>query len=128
MEPLGADNGEAGVGIAQHQHGVGLQLCHELVAFGDDVAHGLAQVAAHGVQVNLGIGKLQIPEENAVEIIVVVLTRVGENGVEILPALGDDGGQPDDLRAGADDDEQLQLAVVLKSHDGSPLFSGFGLL
>ena len=46
-------------------------------------------------------------EKDAVEVVVVVLPRVGENGVEILAALGNDGGQADDLRPCADDDEQL---------------------
>ena len=34
--------------------------------------------------------------------------------VEVLPALIDHGRQPDDLRAGSHDDEELELAVVGK--------------
>ena len=43
VQPLGADDAEAGVGIPQHQDGIGFQLRHQVVAFGDDVPHGLAQ-------------------------------------------------------------------------------------
>ena len=43
VQPLGPDDAEAGVGVTQHQDGVGLQFHHQVVAFGDDVPHGLAQ-------------------------------------------------------------------------------------
>ena len=114
VQPLGANDAEAGVGIPQHQDGVGLQLRHQVVAFGDDVPHGLAQGVPHRVQVDVGIGQLQVVEEHTVEVVVVVLAGVGQEGIEILPALGDDRGQADDLRPGAHDDEKLQFAVVLK--------------
>lgn len=48
----------------------------------------------------------------AIEVVVVVLARVGENSVKIFAALGDDRRQPDDLRPGAYDDQQFKLAVV----------------
>ena len=107
VQPLGADDAEAGVGIPQHQDGVGLQLRHQVVAFGDDVPHGLAQGIPHRVQVDVRVIQLQVMEEHAVEVVVVVLAGVGQQGVEILPALGDDRGQADDLRPGAHDDEKL---------------------
>ena len=107
MQPFGADNGKAGVGIPQNQHGVGLDLRHQLIAFGDDVAHGLAKVAAHGVQIDLRVRQFQILEEHPVQVVVIILAGVGKNGVEINAAFFDDGGQTDDLRPGAHDDEQL---------------------
>ena len=104
VQPLGADDAEAGVGVPQHQYGVGLQLRHQVVAFGDDVPHGLAQGVPHRVQVDVRVGQLQVVEEHAVEVVVIVLAGVGQEGVKILPALGDDRGQADDLRPGAHDD------------------------
>jgi hypothetical protein len=53
-------------------------------------------------------------EEHAVQVVVVVLAGVGQDNIKIFAGLVDDGGQTDDLRAGADDDEQFQLAVVFK--------------
>ena len=107
VQPLGADDAETGVGVPQHQHGVGLQLRHQVVALGDDVAHGLAQGVPHRVQVDVRVSQLQVVEEHTVEVVVVVLAGVGQQGIEILPALGDDRGQADDLRPGAHDDQQL---------------------
>ena len=86
-----------GVGVPQHQHGIGLQFHHQVVAFGDDVAHGLAQGVPHRVQVDVRVVQFQVMEEHTVEVVVVVLAGVGQEGVKILPALGDDRGQADDL-------------------------------
>ena len=112
MQTLGPDDAQAAVGVAQHQHGVRLDGDHQLVALRDDVAHGLAQVGTHGVHIHLWVGQLQIVEEHAVQVVVVVLAGVGQDNIKIFAGLVDDGGQTDDLRAGADDDEQFQLAVV----------------
>ena len=107
VQPLSSNDTEAGVGVPQHQHGIGLQLRHQVVAFGDDVAHGLAQGIPHRVQVDVRVVQLQVVEEHTVEVVVVILAGVGQESVKILPALGDDRGQADDLRPGAYDDQQL---------------------
>ena len=114
VQPLGADDAEAGVGVPQHQHGIGFQVNHQVIGLGDDVPHGLAQGVPHRVQVDVRVSQLQVAEEHTVEVVVVVLAGVGQESVEILPALGDDRGQADDLRPSAHDDEQFQFAVVLK--------------
>ena len=114
VQALGRDGGQAAVGVAQDQQRVGLDLDHQLVARGDDVAHGLAQVGAHGVQVDVGVVERQVAEEDAVQGVVVVLPGVGQQAVEMASALLDDLGQADDLGARAHDDEQLQAAVVRK--------------
>lgn len=107
VEPLGRDGGKAAVGVAQDEKRVGLHLNHELIARGDDVAHGFAQVGAHGVQ-------RQVAEEDAVERVVVVLPGVRQQAVEVAAALLDDLGQADDLGAGAHDDQQLQAAIIFE--------------
>ena len=107
MEPLCRDGGQAAVGVAQDEQRVGLDLDHQLVARGDDVAHGLAQVGAHGVEVDVRVGELQVAEEDAVERVVVVLTGVCQQAVEVAAALLDDLGQADDLGACAHDNQQL---------------------
>ena len=116
VEPLGRDGGQAAVGVAQDKEGVWLHLDHELVRGRDDVAHGLAQVGAHGVQVDVGVGELQVAEENAVERVVVVLPGVRQQAVEVAAALLDDLGQADDLGAGTHDDQELKAAVVRKNN------------
>ena len=118
VEPLGRDGGQAAVGVAQDQQRVGIDLDHQLVARGDDVAHGLAQVGAHGVQVDVGVGELQVAEEDAVERVVVVLPGVRQQAVEVAAALLDDLGKANDLGARAHDDQELQAAVVFKTNIG----------
>ena len=114
VEPLGRDGGQAAVGVAEDEEGVRLRLHHELVGGGDDVAHGLAQVGAHGVKVDVGVVKRQVAEEDAVQGVVVVLPGVRQQAVEVAAALLDDLGQADDLRARAHDDQQLKAAIVLE--------------
>ena len=121
VEALGPDDGQAGIGISQHQDGVRPQLRHQVVGSGDDVPHGLAQGVSHGIQADLRGRQLQVPEKDAVQIVVVVLAGMGQEAVKVLPALLDDRRQADDLRPGAHDDEQLQFAVVLKRGHGSDL-------
>lgn len=107
MESLGSDNAEAAVGVAKDQYAVGLGLGEELVGAVDDVAAGSAKVVTDSIHIDLGLCELQVLEEYAVEIVIVVLACVGENHVEVLAALVDDGGETDDLGARADNDDQL---------------------
>ena len=104
VQALGRDGGKAAVGVAQDEERVGPHLNHELVGGGDDVAHGLAQVGAHGVQVDVRVVQRQVAEEDAVERVVVVLPGVSQQAVEVAAALLDDLGQADDLGAGTHDD------------------------
>ena len=118
VQALGRDGGQAAVGVAQDQQCVGLDLHHQLVARGDDVSDRLAQVGAHGVQVDVGVGKLKVAEEDAVERVVVVLPGVRQQAVEMAAALLDDLGKANDLGTRAHDDQELQAAVVFKTNIG----------
>ena len=57
----------------------------------------------------------------------VILAHTGQNYIKVFSSLVDDRCQANDLRAGANNDQQLQLAVILKryttiiSHCFSPL-------
>ena len=116
VEPLRAYHAQAAVRVAQHQHSIGTGLNHQPVAAGDDVPHGAAEVVAYGIHVDIRIFELQVLEEYPVEVVVVVLTRVGKQAVKVLPALGYNGRQTDDLGPSADDDQQPKSAVVLESY------------
>ena len=118
VQALGRDGGQAAVGVAQDQQRVGLDLDHQLVRGRDDVAHGLAQVGAHGVQVDVRVVQRQVAEEDAVERVVVVLPGVRQQAVEVAAALLDDLGKANDLGARAHDDQELQAAVVFKTNIG----------
>ena len=118
MQTLGCDGREAGVGIPENEQRVGLNGSHQLVGAVDDVADGGTEIVPHGVHIDFGLPELKIAEKDAVEVVIVILPRMREDGIEVLAALVDDGGEADDLRPRADDDEQLQLAVVLKVNVG----------
>lgn len=107
MKTLCSDNTEAAVGVAKNQYAVGLGLGKELVRAVDDVAAGSAKVVTNSIHIDLGLCELQILEEDTVEVVIVILACVGENHVEVLAALVDDGGETDDLGARADNDDQL---------------------
>ena len=114
VQALGRDGGQAAVGVAQDQKGVGLRPHHELIARGDDVAQGLARVGARGIQVDVRVVQRQVAEEDAVERVVVVLTGVSQQAVEVASALLDDLGQTDDLGACAHDDQELQASIIFE--------------
>ena len=107
MEALGADDAETAIGVAQDEHGIGFDFHHKLVALGDDVAHGLAQVVAHSVHVDLRVGEFQVLEEDAVEVVVVVLAGMCQDAVEVLSALVDDRCESNDFRSSSYNNEEL---------------------
>ena len=113
MQPLCPNHGQAAVRVSQHQHRVRLQFNHQLIAFGDDIPHRLAQIIAHRVHIDFRIFQFQIMEEYAVQGIVIVLPCMGQDGIKILPAFLDYCCQPDDLRPGSHDNQQLQFPVFL---------------
>ena len=107
MQPLRADDAEARVRVTQHQHRIGLDGDHQLVALRDDIAHGLPQIRPHGIHIHLRRRELQVLEEHAVKVVIVILSRMRQNRVEIRPTLIDDCGQPDDFRTRPHDNEEF---------------------
>ena len=110
VQPLGANHGEAGVGIAQHQHGVGLFPHHQLVGAFHDIPDGSSQVIACGIQIKVRCPEAQVVKKHLIEGVVIVLTGMDQDLVKVPVAAFYGGGQPDDLRPGADDRHQLQLS------------------
>lgn len=107
MESLCSDDAEAAIGVAKDQYAVRLGLGEEFVGTVDDIAAGSAKVVTDSIHIDLGLCELQVLEEDTVEVVIVVLARVGENHVEVLAAFVDDGGETDDLGARADNDNEL---------------------
>ena len=64
-----------------------LQRHHRLVARRNDIAHGLAQIGAHGIQIQFRVDQPQVPKEDTVEVIIVVLAGVNHYRIKVLPAL-----------------------------------------
>ena len=118
VQPLGADGGEAGVGVTQHQIALRLQFGQKLIAAAQDVAAGHPQVLPHhrhqnvGAKLAEGVFQFEILPEHGTQVPVPVLVVVDHAAVKIFPAAFDDGGQPDDLRPGAAADHDFGAAVV----------------
>ena len=110
VEALGGNDAEAGIGVPQHQNGVGLRLDHEGIALGDDIADGLSQVLSHGVQIVVRRTKSQVVKKHLIQRVVVVLPGVDKDLVKIPVTALDGGRQADDLRPRANDGHELQLA------------------
>ena len=115
VQPLRADDAKARVGVPQHQHRIGLDFHHQLVGLRDDITHGLAQIGPHRIHIHVRVRELQVLEEHAVQIVVIVLSGVRQKTVKILAAFVDNRRQTNDFRAGADDNQKLQLPVILKT-------------
>ena len=124
VQPLGGDDGQAGIGIAQHQHGVRLDLLHEGVALGNDRADRLAEVCPGGIQIIVRGTKPQILKEHLIQLVVVVLPGVDENLMEIAATALYGGGQTDDLRPRAEDRHQLELFHFRPPHRMCPGSAG----
>ena len=114
MQALGTDHAQTGVRIAQYQHSIGLGLDHHLIRLVDDVTHRSPEVIAYRLHIDVGVSEFEVLEKNTVEVVVVVLTGMRQQTVEILPTLIDHRCQPDNLRACAHDNQQLQFAVMFK--------------
>ena len=113
VQTLCANHAQAGVGVAKYEHAIGLEGCKELVATIDDVATGGTKVIAYGIHIYFGFCEFEVAEEDAVEVVVIVLTGMGEDYVKVLAALVDDCAKSDDLGACADDNAKPQFAILL---------------
>ena len=113
MQPLCPDHGQAGVCVSQYQHRIRHQLRHYLVTCRNDIPHRLAEIRSDCIQIQLRILQPQIPEEHTVQVIIIVLPGMDQDGVKILPALLDHAGKPYNLRPRPHDDHQLDLSIFL---------------
>ena len=113
METLCTNDRKAAVGIAKDEDCIRLCLIEEFVGTIDDVATGGAKVIAYGIHIDFGILELEVVEEYTIEVVVVVLTGMGKDDIEILAALVDDSCKADDLRACTDYETEFEFTVFL---------------
>ena len=128
VQALCANDAKAGVGVAENEYSIRLGGCKELVGAVDDVAAGGTEVIAYGIHVDFWVFQLQVLEEHAVEVVVVVLAGMGEDDIEVLTALVDDCGKADYLGAGSHHNDEPQLAVFLPLYVGIVCFHNADLL
>ena len=82
-------------------------MCEELIRAVDDVAACCTKIITYSIHVYLRLSQLQVFEEDTVEVVVVILTSVGENDIKILTAFVDNGSETDYLGTCADNDNEL---------------------
>ncbi len=114
VETLCSDDAEAGVGVAKHEYCIRLHFDHELIALCDDVAHRLAKVGSYGFHVYIRVSKFEVLEEDTVEVVVVVLTCVCKEAVEVLSAFVYHCSKADYLGASSDNDEKFQFPILFE--------------
>lgn len=114
MQSLGADYAEATIGITEYQNSVRLGLYHQFVTLCYDVTHRFTKIGAYCIHIYLRVSKFEIFEEDSVEVVVVVLAGMGKDYVEVFAAFVDYCCKTDDFRAGADNYQEFEFAVILK--------------
>ena len=97
LAPLGRNNAQATVGVAQHQHGLRLLLQQHRVHFGNDVANGFGGAAHGSVQKMVGLAQAQVVKKNLVQLVVVVLACVHQYVVAMLVKPHQHARQADDF-------------------------------
>ncbi len=108
--PFGDDRGETAVRVAEDQQPVRPLDGHDLLGPADDPADLVAERAPLDPKVVIGLPDSEVPEEDLVQVRVVVLPGVDQDVVAVPVQLGDDAAQADDLRAGAQDRHDLHLS------------------
>ena len=118
MQPLCADGGQAGVGIAQHQIALRLQLGQKLIAATQNVTTGHTQILAHHGHQNVrsvfpeGVLQFKILPENGGKVSVPVLIVIDHAAVKIFPAAFDNRSQSDDFRTGTAANHDLSTPII----------------
>ena len=103
MQPFRRNRRQTGIGISKDQKRIRLDLVHQLVGAVDDISNCRSQIIPHCVHINFRVIQFQITEKDAVQVVIIVLSRMGQNTVKIAPALVDHRAKPDNLRTGSND-------------------------
>ena len=99
LAALGRDHRQAAVGVAQHQHGLGLHLGEYAVDCNDQVTDGVrrASAAFGAVQEVIRLAHTQVVEEDLIQLVVVVLAGVHQDMVAVFVERGQHPRQANDL-------------------------------
>ena len=99
LAPFGWNHRQTAVGVAEHQHGLGLHLRQHAVHSGDEIANGVggAGAAFGAVQKIVWLAHTQVVKEHLVELVVVVLASVHQHMLAMLIQGGEHTRQANDL-------------------------------
>ena len=113
VEALCSNNREATVGVTKDENCIGLGLVEEFVGAVNDITTSSTEVIAYSIHIDFGILELEVVEEYAIEVVVVVLTCVSKDYIKILAALVDDCCKTDNLRTCTYNDTELEFTILL---------------
>ena len=116
VEALCTYDAQATVCVTKNENCIGLGLVEEFVRAVDYVATSSTKVVTYSIHIDLRILELEVVEEYPIEIVVIVLTRVGKDYIEVFAALANYSCKTDNLRACTNDDTELELTVFLPLH------------
>ena len=116
---LRGNGGEAGIRVAEDEHGVGLTSARALSTAMMTCPIVSAAVCAGRGQVAVGRAELEVFEEHLVQLVVVVLARVDQHVVRVPVERRHHARQADDLGPRADNGHHLE-----PSH-GAPRWDGY---
>jgi len=111
VQSFGGNRRKAGIRIPEDKKCIRADPAHQLIGSIDDVADCFPQIFPDRIHIDFRVLQFQVMEENAVQAVIIILSRMGQNRIEILPAFFDHGGKPDDFRPCADDNQKLQFSV-----------------
>ena len=72
-------------------------MIHQLIRTVNDIAYRCTQIVTDGIHIYFRIGKIQIFKEHPVEIVIIILSCMSQNTIEVLPALIDNRGKADNF-------------------------------
>ncbi|HZJ04104.1 MAG TPA: hypothetical protein VFD59_01380 [Nocardioidaceae bacterium] len=98
------------VGVTEDQDGVGALLQENFLGLDEDLTEQATQAGRAHVQEVVGFPDAKLVEEDAVELVAVVLPCMEQHVLDRLVEPSHDPGQPNDLRPGADDSHYLDHA------------------
>ena len=111
LPPLGRDGGQAGISVAQDQHGVGPDFTEDRSTLAMTWPMVSAAVAPAAPRKWSGVRISEVVEEDLVQLVVVVLPGVDDDVVDVAVERGHHARQADDLGPGADNGGDFHAAA-----------------
>src|ERR1700730_823143 len=116
LPSFGWKDGEAGIGVSQDEHRVGLLGYEHLVNFDDYTTDGFCGVSTRRAKKVVGLSYFEVLEEDLVQFVVVILARMDQHMVRVFVEPTNHAGQADDLRPGPDHGHDFHARHVRLSH------------
>ena len=116
MESFSTNDTEAWISVTQNEYCIRLSGGHEFVWGIDDITTSSTKVITHSIHIHFRGCKFKILEEDAIKVIVIILTCVSKNDVKILTCLINHSSQTNNLWSCTNNDEKLEATIILETY------------